>query len=127
VEFVKLIVVPELGIPLAVKLALNQMYVPPSIGVPLKFEVFSDCSGHLGGGGELGQLILSVVLLSAEKIIATVFSPTSEAEPEAVKLPDRGPREWVTEALNVPLAEDVKGPMEPVTWSGEPDEGVSVI
>jgi hypothetical protein len=33
----------------------------------------------------------------------------------------------VTEALNVPLAEDVKGPMEPVTWSGEPDEGVSVI
>jgi hypothetical protein len=57
---------------------------------------------------------LSVVLLSAEKIMAIVFSPTSVAEPDAVKLPDRGPSGWVTDALYVPLAEAVKGPMEPV-------------
>lgn len=125
-ELVKLMVVPELGIPLAVKFALNQMYVPPSIGVPLKFEVLVDCSGHLGGGGEAGQLILSVVLLSAEKIIAIVFSPTSVAEPDAVKVPDRGPNGWVTDALNVPLAGAVKGPMEPVMCSAEPDVGVRV-
>jgi len=40
VEPLKVIVAPVLGIPLAVKLALNQMKLPDSTGVPLKLEMF---------------------------------------------------------------------------------------
>jgi hypothetical protein len=40
VEDVNEIVAPVLGIPLAVKLALNQIKLPASIGVPLKLEMF---------------------------------------------------------------------------------------
>ena len=36
------IVAPLLGMPLAVKLALNQMKFPGWIGVPLKLEMFDD-------------------------------------------------------------------------------------
>jgi hypothetical protein len=39
VEAVKDIVAPVLGIPLAVKLALNQMKLPAWMGVPLKLEM----------------------------------------------------------------------------------------
>lgn len=42
VELVKLIVAPLLGMPLAVKLALNQMKSSGAIGVPLKLEVLDD-------------------------------------------------------------------------------------
>jgi hypothetical protein len=40
VEFWNWIVAPVLGIPLALKLALNHMNVEALIGVPLKFEIF---------------------------------------------------------------------------------------
>lgn len=42
VELVKLIVAPVLGMPFAVKLALNQMYVPALICVPLKLDGIVD-------------------------------------------------------------------------------------
>ena len=42
VESAKVIVAPVLGIPLAVKFALNQIKLPSSTGVPLKFEMFVD-------------------------------------------------------------------------------------
>jgi hypothetical protein len=38
-------VAPVLGIPLAVKFALNQITFPPLIGVPLKLEALPD-AGH---------------------------------------------------------------------------------
>jgi hypothetical protein len=62
VEFVKEIVAPVLGIPLAVKLALNQMKLPGWIGVPLKFEMFVDEEGQVWAVAELANNI--AVLMS---------------------------------------------------------------
>jgi hypothetical protein len=45
VELLKEIVAPVLGIPLAVKFALNQINVPAWIGVPLKLDVLAE-AGH---------------------------------------------------------------------------------
>lgn len=42
VEFVKVITAPELGMPLAVKFALNQMKLPPLMGVPLKLDALDE-------------------------------------------------------------------------------------
>ena len=45
VELLNEIVAPVLGIPLAVRFALNQIKVPPWMGVPLKLEALLD-AGH---------------------------------------------------------------------------------
>jgi len=46
-EPVKVMVAPVLGMPLAVKFALNQMKLPDTMGVPLKLEAFVDVAGHV--------------------------------------------------------------------------------
>jgi len=46
VEALKVMVAPVLGIPVAVKFALNQMKLPDAIGVPLKFEMFVELVGQ---------------------------------------------------------------------------------
>jgi hypothetical protein len=96
VEFWKVKVAPLLGIPFAVKLALNQMKSPPWIGVPLKFEEFVDCAVHGGGGAEQFRLL-------GEKLIGIVFNPTKVADPENVVEHVRGPSGWVSVVLKVPF------------------------
>src|SRR5437762_11517290 len=53
VEFRMKILVPALGIHVALKLALIEMYVPPLTGVALKFETFAVVAMHLGPETEL--------------------------------------------------------------------------
>ena len=74
VEFVKLTVAPVLGIPLAVKFALNQMKLPPLMCVPLKFELFVVLTLHTGGAGQL--------MLDGEKLIDVELWPSKVAEPD---------------------------------------------
>jgi hypothetical protein len=50
-ESVKVMVAPVLGIPLAEKLALNQIQLPALIWVPLKFDPMVDCVEHGSGSG----------------------------------------------------------------------------
>jgi|SRR5258708_3888478 hypothetical protein len=85
-------VAPVLGIPLAVKLALNQIKLPLLMGVPLKFDTFD--VGVEQGGGVTGQ----PRLLFGEKVIGIVLNPASVAEPDSVKLPLKGPRGFVSVA-----------------------------
>jgi hypothetical protein len=87
VEFVKLTVAPELGIPLAVKLALNQMKFPPCIGVPLKLEAFEE--GETQGGGVDEQLTLPDELIVAE--LSTLPFTTKFAVPDKEKVALKGP------------------------------------
>src|SRR5580704_8297170 len=49
-ELVKVITAPVLGIPLAVKFALNQIHCPESREVPLKFDALADIAPQTGGG-----------------------------------------------------------------------------
>jgi hypothetical protein len=86
VELWKKMVAPVLGIPLAVKLALNQMKSPEGIGVPLKLEALE--LGVHGGG--LGQL-----MLTGEKVIGIVLNPSNVAEPDGAKFPLKGPIDFV--------------------------------
>ena len=58
-------VAPVLGIPCGLKLALNQIKLPPLIGVPLKFDEFDDCAEHGGGvgsgpGGQLPEITKAI-------------------------------------------------------------------
>ena len=83
VEAWKKIVAPELGIPPAVKLALNQMESPEGIGVPLKFEAL-ELEAQVGGGP--GQSTLA-----GEKVIDIVLNPSRVAVPDGVKSPLNAP------------------------------------
>ena len=47
-EFRKKTLAPVLGIPVIFKLALNQMRLPPLIGVALKLDVMAVWAMHLG-------------------------------------------------------------------------------
>ncbi|WP_263366382.1 hypothetical protein [Edaphobacter bradus] len=99
VELVKLMVAPVLGIPFAVKLALNQTQLPEAIGVPLKFDVMVDCAEQDGGGGTpqvrfIGETLMLIV--SVEPLY-----PADPAVPEKLKLPLSAGKEPVTVLLNV--------------------------
>lgn len=108
VEFVKVMTAPELGMPLALKFALNQMKFPPLMGVPLKLEALDDGVWH-GGGGEdwqtrgLGEELMFTVLNVSPALSTKVAVPVTE------KLPERGPTALVTLALKFRLASGVTG------------------
>lgn len=85
--FVKLIVTPLLGTPLALKFALNHMYVPAGTDVPLKFEELVALAWHGGGGGGPGQ-----VKPEGEKLMLNVFvSPVVWSTNVAVPDGEKGP------------------------------------
>jgi hypothetical protein len=123
VEFVKVTVAPVLGTPVAVKLALNQMNVPPAIAVPLKLaelELFTVQGG--GGGGVVGQISGLV-----EKLMLAVLP---EDVMVAVPLSERvatGRRPNGTVAFTVSVdAVAVKSIAEEIAM-GAPGVGVTVI
>jgi hypothetical protein len=83
VEFVKVTVLPVLGIPVAAKLALNQINLPPAMGVPLKlaiFELLAVQAGGGGGGGVVGQTsgLVEKLMLAVLPEDTTVAVPLSE-------------------------------------------------
>jgi hypothetical protein len=112
-EFVRFTVAPLLGIPLAVKLALNQMKSPPSIGVPLKFEAFTDCAEQGGGGGGVHVRLEGENVITPYAGYSLPFPPVSWTVPENAKLPSSAGNEAVTVLLNVPDAGAVNG-IEPM-------------
>lgn len=80
-ELVKVITAPVLGIPVAVKFALNQIHCPGLSEVPLKFDALADIVAQTGGGAD------PQVRLAGEISMAIVFHPTREAVPVKLKLP----------------------------------------
>jgi hypothetical protein len=113
VELAKVMVAPVLGTPFAVKLALNQTHWPGSRGVPLKFDAIVDCAALLDGGG------VPQVILVGEKLIPTVFAPTSAAVPEKLTVPPNAGNGPQTEPLYV-VELAVKGSKRVI---GEPPGG----
>jgi hypothetical protein len=110
-ELVKVITAPVLGIPVAVKFALNQIHCPESREVPLKFEALADVAAQTGG-------VAPQVRLAGEISMGIVFHPFREAVPEKLKLPFRVGNEPHTVVSKV-LETAVKG-RKPVM--GEPPE-----
>jgi hypothetical protein len=80
-EFRKVITAPVLGMPVAVKFALNQIHWPESMGVPLKFDALPDIDVQTGGG------VAPQVRLVGDTSMLIVFHPAREAVPEKLKLP----------------------------------------
>jgi hypothetical protein len=80
-ELLKVITAPVLGIPVAVKFALNQIHWPESMEVPLKFDALLDIPVQTGGG------VASQVRLVGDISMLMVFHPAREAVPEKLKLP----------------------------------------
>lgn len=81
VEFVKVTVLPVLGIPVAAKLALNQIKLPPAMGVPLKlaiFELLAVQAGGGGGGGVVGQISGLIEKLMLAVLPARLAVPVRE-------------------------------------------------
>jgi hypothetical protein len=87
-EVLNVITAPVLGMPLAVKLALNQIHWPESRDVPLKFDALPDIAEQTGGGGVAPQ-----VRLVGDASMLIVFHPAREAWPEKLKLPFKGGNE----------------------------------
>jgi len=111
-ELLKVITAPVLGIPLAVKFALNQIHCPESREVPLKFDALPDIAAQTGGG------VSPQVRLVGETSMGIVFHPAREAVPEKLKLPFKVGNEPHT-AVSKVLVTAVKG-RKPVI--GEPPE-----
>jgi hypothetical protein len=80
-ELLKVITAPVLGIPLAVKFALNQIHSPVPREPPLKFDALPDIAEQTGGG------VASQLRLMGETSMGIVFHPFREAVPEKLKLP----------------------------------------
>jgi hypothetical protein len=138
VEPQKVIVAPELGTPLALIWALNQMVLPAEIAVPLKFNWMHDDAqfgqGGVGVGVGIGVGVGVGVTVGhgvgqlrglGENVIGMVLNPTNVAEPEKLLEPVRGPSDCVTQVLKVVLLA-VKG-IELLMVIGVPDDGVTVI
>jgi hypothetical protein len=125
VEPQKVIVAPELGIPLALIWTLNQTVSPAAIAVPLKFDWMHDCA-H-GGHGDRVRVGVSVGQLRklGESMIGMVLNPTRVTEPMKLLLPVRGPSDCVTQVVKVVLLA-VKG-IELLMVIGVPIGGVTVI
>src|ERR1700758_3836784 len=75
-EFWKVITAPVLGMPVAVKFALNQIHWPEPREVPLKFDALPDVAAHTGGG------VAPQVRLVGEISMGIVFHPARDAVPE---------------------------------------------
>jgi hypothetical protein len=86
-EFWKVITAPVLGMPVAVKFALNQIHWPESREVPLKFDALPDIDAQTGGG------VASQVRLVGDISMLIVFHPARDAVPEKLKLPFKGGNE----------------------------------
>ena len=80
-ELLKVMTAPVLGMPVAVKFALNQIHWPESSEVPLKFDALPDIAVQTGGG------VAPQVRLVGETSMGIEFHPASEAVPEKLKLP----------------------------------------
>ena len=111
-EFRKVITAPVLGMPVAVKFALNQIHWPESREVPLKFDGLPDLAVQTGGG------VASQVRLVGDISMWIVFHPAREAVPEKLKLPFKVGNEPHM-AYSKVLERAVKG-IEPMI--GEPAE-----
>jgi hypothetical protein len=117
-ELLKVITAPVLGIPLAVKFALNQIHCPASREVPLKFDALADIAAQTGGG------VAPQVRIVGETSMGILFHPTREAVPEKLKLPFKVGNEPHT-AVSKVLETAVKG-RKPVI--GEPPvDGLPLI
>src|SRR5579859_573389 len=102
VELVKLIVAPLLGMPPAVKLALNQMKSPAAIGVPLKLEVLEDEAAQ-GGGVLWLQFKAAGVKAMLTVLNESPLLSTKVAVPERLMDCVAGPAGFVAEALKLRL------------------------
>jgi hypothetical protein len=111
-ELVKVITAPVLGMPVAVKFALNQIHWPELSEVPLKFDALPDCAVQTGGG------VASQVRLVGDISMGIVFHPARDAVPEKLKLPFKVGNEPHM-AVSKVLETAVKG-REPMI--GEPPE-----
>jgi hypothetical protein len=118
VEAVKVNVAPVLGMPLALKFALNQMKFPASMGVPLKLELFVVLSEHTGGDGQLK--------VEGEKVMDIVLNPSKVAVPDGVNVPPKGPIDFVIGPLSkvVDLAVNV---IEPLIVGPRPEIVQSIV
>ena len=110
---VRVITVPVLGMPVAVKFALNQIHSPEPREPPLKFDALPDIAEQTGGG------VASQPRLMGETSMGIVFHPFREAVPEKLKLPFKVGNEPHT-AVSKVLETAVKG-RKPLI--GGPPEG----
>ncbi len=80
-ELLNVITAPVLGMPFAVKFALNQIHSPELREVPFRFDALPDIDAQTGGG------VGPQVRVPGETWTWIVFHPASEAVPEKLKLP----------------------------------------
>ena len=107
-ELLKVITAPVLGIPFAVKLALNHTHLPEEIGVPLKLDTMLVCAEQGGGGGGAHVRLDGEMLTELNEPLY----PGNVVLPENEKLPFKSGNEPVTIWLNA-LELAVKG-IDPV-------------
>jgi len=81
-------VTPLAGTWFAVKLALNQRYVPAGTKVPLKFEELVAVATHGGGGGgvvgEQATLLPDMKVIGIGPLVSVLFVAKSSAVPDNV-------------------------------------------
>ncbi|HWW99115.1 MAG TPA: hypothetical protein VNY74_15520 [Edaphobacter sp.] len=117
-ELLKVITAPVLGMPVAVKFALNQIHWPASREVPLKFDAMPDIAVQTGGG------VGPQVRLVGDTSMGIVFHPAREALPEKLNVPFNGGNAPHTAVSNV-LETAVKG-RKPVMGK-PPEDGMPLI
>jgi hypothetical protein len=118
-ELVRVITAPVLGMPVAVKFALNQIHWPESMEVPLKFDALADIPAQTGGG------VAPQLMLAGETSMGIVFHPAREAVPEKLKLPFKAGNEPHT-AVSKVLETAVKG-KQPVIGDPPEDELLLIV
>lgn len=118
-ELLKVITAPVLGMPLAVKFALNQIHCPESREVPLKFDALPDIAVQTGGG------VGPQVRLVGDTSMWIVFHPAREALPEKLKVPFKGGNEPHT-AVSKVLETAVKG-TKPLIGNPPEDGLLSIV
>jgi hypothetical protein len=118
-ELLKVITAPVLGMPWAVKFALNQIHWPESREVPLKFDALPDIAVQTGGG------VGPQVRLVGDTSMWIVFHPAREALPEKLKVPFKGGNEPHT-AVSKVLETAVKG-TKPVIGKPPEDGRLSIV
>jgi len=118
-ELLKVITAPVLGIPVAVKFALNQIHCPESREVPLKFDALPDIAAQAGGG------VAPQLRLVGEISMGIVFHPAREAVPEKLKFPFKVGNEPHT-AVSKVLVTAVKG-RKPVIGEPPKDGMLSIV
>ncbi len=112
-ELLKVMTAPVLGIPFAVKFALNQIHCPEWRELPFRLDALPESDAQTGGG--VGPQVRVV----GETLTWIVFHPASEAVPEKLKVPFKVGKEPHA-AVSYVLVTAVKG-RKPVI--GGPPEG----